>query len=245
MKKQVGITNSSYNIKSTHTKVGRNDPCPCGSGKKYKKCCLNSVSPPSQVYDELDSLMTRGQLLLEKNKTAEACDVWLELWTNLKGRFKPEFRNIKEAELIFSGSDYIYNWCQDLEAELGNAGIGNLKYYKKRLEYCSEFCSIFPESDKMLMGNMKRAIAESHFAIGNKVKGNKCFTELIEQYPDRIWGYIGWGDMYFSPLQKDIKPNYDKAEQIYKMGLGRNIKEEAVLIDRLDKLREERNAGSS
>jgi preprotein translocase subunit SecA len=23
-------------------KVGRNDPCPCGSGKKYKKCCLKS-----------------------------------------------------------------------------------------------------------------------------------------------------------------------------------------------------------
>lgn len=22
-----------------HGKVGRNDPCPCGSGKKYKKCC--------------------------------------------------------------------------------------------------------------------------------------------------------------------------------------------------------------
>jgi hypothetical protein len=22
------------------TKVGRNDPCPCGSGKKYKRCCL-------------------------------------------------------------------------------------------------------------------------------------------------------------------------------------------------------------
>lgn len=23
-------------------KVGRNDPCPCGSGKKYKKCCLRA-----------------------------------------------------------------------------------------------------------------------------------------------------------------------------------------------------------
>ena len=22
-------------------KVGRNEPCPCGSGKKYKKCCIN------------------------------------------------------------------------------------------------------------------------------------------------------------------------------------------------------------
>ena len=23
-------------------RIGRNDPCPCGSGKKYKKCCLGS-----------------------------------------------------------------------------------------------------------------------------------------------------------------------------------------------------------
>lgn len=26
--------------KGSHPKVGRNDPCPCGSGKKFKKCCL-------------------------------------------------------------------------------------------------------------------------------------------------------------------------------------------------------------
>ena len=26
-------------FKRESTKVGRNDPCPCGSGKKYKKCC--------------------------------------------------------------------------------------------------------------------------------------------------------------------------------------------------------------
>ena len=23
--------------------AGRNDPCPCGSGKKYKKCCLGKI----------------------------------------------------------------------------------------------------------------------------------------------------------------------------------------------------------
>jgi uncharacterized protein YecA (UPF0149 family) len=23
-------------------KTGRNDPCPCGSGKKYKHCCLGN-----------------------------------------------------------------------------------------------------------------------------------------------------------------------------------------------------------
>lgn len=26
-------------------KPGRNDPCPCGSGKKYKSCCLLNEKP--------------------------------------------------------------------------------------------------------------------------------------------------------------------------------------------------------
>jgi Preprotein translocase subunit SecA (ATPase, RNA helicase) len=26
-------------IQRKESKIGRNDPCPCGSGKKYKQCC--------------------------------------------------------------------------------------------------------------------------------------------------------------------------------------------------------------
>lgn len=35
--------------------VGRNDPCPCGSGLKYKKCCLGpeETSSPPGLHDEL------------------------------------------------------------------------------------------------------------------------------------------------------------------------------------------------
>jgi preprotein translocase subunit SecA len=33
-----GSTSKQKTIKK-NKKVGRNDPCPCGSGKKYKKCC--------------------------------------------------------------------------------------------------------------------------------------------------------------------------------------------------------------
>ena len=29
--------------------IGRNDPCPCGSGLKYKRCCLGKVSPRAEV----------------------------------------------------------------------------------------------------------------------------------------------------------------------------------------------------
>ena len=33
--------NSSVSSISDYKSIGRNDPCPCGSGKKYKKCCMN------------------------------------------------------------------------------------------------------------------------------------------------------------------------------------------------------------
>jgi uncharacterized protein YecA (UPF0149 family) len=38
-KTSVGVTAEPIKIK----KIPRNDPCPCGSGKKYKKCCWLKV----------------------------------------------------------------------------------------------------------------------------------------------------------------------------------------------------------
>ena len=37
----------SAGIRRVGPKIGRNDRCPCGSGKKYKKCCLGKNQPPS------------------------------------------------------------------------------------------------------------------------------------------------------------------------------------------------------
>ena len=34
-----GRQGASVTVRRTGEKVGRNDPCPCGSGKKYKQCC--------------------------------------------------------------------------------------------------------------------------------------------------------------------------------------------------------------
>jgi hypothetical protein len=40
-------------------KVGRNDPCPCGSGKKFKKCCLDAQRPNAS--SELDVFDPQAQ----------------------------------------------------------------------------------------------------------------------------------------------------------------------------------------
>jgi hypothetical protein len=37
----------SQRLENRFKGIGRNDPCPCGSGKKFKKCCLAAVRPGS------------------------------------------------------------------------------------------------------------------------------------------------------------------------------------------------------
>ncbi|MDN3508975.1 MAG: SEC-C metal-binding domain-containing protein [Candidatus Neptunochlamydia sp.] len=44
--------------------AGRNDPCPCGSGKKYKKCCAQKSSMERRSFTAIDpssfqSIMSR------------------------------------------------------------------------------------------------------------------------------------------------------------------------------------------
>ena len=43
----VALRTESLQSKRPSAKLGRNDPCPCGSGKKYKKCCLQDGVDPS------------------------------------------------------------------------------------------------------------------------------------------------------------------------------------------------------
>lgn len=51
------------------TRVGRNDPCPCGSGKKYKRCCIDR--------DRVEAPATR------RDQEAEADEILLVIETDL------------------------------------------------------------------------------------------------------------------------------------------------------------------
>ena len=42
--RQVNLGAHTHEPRRTDPKVGRNDPCPCGSGKKYKKCCGSATA---------------------------------------------------------------------------------------------------------------------------------------------------------------------------------------------------------
>lgn len=52
--------------------IGRNDPCTCGSGKKYKKCCEEKNEAKKRA--ELDKQWAVSAKEMEKAKEAEEKD---------------------------------------------------------------------------------------------------------------------------------------------------------------------------
>ena len=65
-------------------KIGRNDPCPCGSGKKYKRCCLNEDGARSGfAVDDRNSALAKLDRFVEKELGKEdeaAYDDFYEPW---------------------------------------------------------------------------------------------------------------------------------------------------------------------
>jgi methionyl aminopeptidase len=57
-------------MKTKDKRIGRNDPCPCGSGLKYKKCCL--ANPPTRPIDIKDHYLKKYGIRLKGAKDIEA-----------------------------------------------------------------------------------------------------------------------------------------------------------------------------
>ncbi len=97
-------------------KIGRNDPCPCGSGKKYKKCCLIKAKPPEDLlyrrlgvaHDRLvDRLMALARKIFGEPALSMAMDeffAWPE--TGLP-------QDQIEDHMQFFVPWFVFNWMYD------------------------------------------------------------------------------------------------------------------------------------
>lgn len=197
------------------------------------------LAPDVVDTEKLCDWIDDGYILLKKKKQLEACDIWLEVWEGFKKRFCPEMKSIEDLEQFF---DDIYpdDWCDDLQIELANAGLEDLTYNAKRMEYCQEFCRLFPESDDVTIENMKRGEGESLFRLGRAEEGDKLFEDLVKQFPKSPWPYISWGDMYCSRINSNMVLDYDKAEAIYRRALKNKVDELKEVRKRLKDLSKER-----
>lgn len=97
----------------------RNDPCPCGSGLKYKKCCLNQDSTRSAQGDPLAEPRSRAY----KQMSEENWDQAVSLFKNL---IEAEPRNHVLLEAVAS----CYEGLEDY--------LAASEYYEKALKVCPQ-----------------------------------------------------------------------------------------------------------
>ena len=110
-----------HNHLGRNMKVGRNQPCPCGSGKKYKKCCLNKENVSSdllyrrlgEAHDRLaHRLMQHGLKVFGENALAYALDEFMG-WPD-EGLSD---ENLADHEPLFYPW-FIFNWEYAAEPDL-------------------------------------------------------------------------------------------------------------------------------
>lgn len=98
-------------------KPGRNDPCPCGSGKKYKKCCLPKDATPIASLNRQKMRRAEGELVPALLRHADKCfgpgavaEAWGEfsLWSDVP--LDPESEPEVETAFI---PWFVFNWIPD------------------------------------------------------------------------------------------------------------------------------------
>ncbi|MDO9534428.1 MAG: SEC-C metal-binding domain-containing protein [Bacillota bacterium] len=150
-------------------KIGRNGKCICGSGRKYKKCCLDKEEPfalPAELMQksfelqDLNNMLKLGYELVEEGNDIEACNAWLNFWEILKTYHIPAMKSIEDARKITEFEQPLSDWCRDFMTCLQNCVRNDGNYHEKLTDYCREFCELFPETDKDIVENMKALVSE-------------------------------------------------------------------------------------
>ncbi|KPQ41360.1 MAG: hypothetical protein MPEBLZ_04098 [Candidatus Methanoperedens nitroreducens] len=200
----------------------------------------NRIIPERCNIEMIDDLMHAGYKYIEKKDYGNGLENWEKAWKMIITIVPPQIKSVTEADDFMPEplTQSIYNWCQNFEMELGNRGREGESFRIKRIEYCNEFCRVFPETDKLIIHNMLRAEAESYAALGDIETAEKLFKSLIKRFPENVWGYIGWGDMYAGiggfRSNPNIPKNHEKAKEIYQSGITHCNTETEAIYERLD-----------
>lgn len=174
---------------------GRNDPCPCGSGKKYKRCCGGTDSSPKGAAVAIDNLVRRalqyqqsGQLdsaesLYRGALTVEPANPWLR---NLLGTTLLLKGMNKEATACFRKAIELMGWEAQFHMNLGIALVET-------------------KEDESAIECFKRAVmlkpgyADAHYNLAKALNTRQLYKEAEASYQQAL---------RLAPMDLSIHVNY-------------------------------------
>jgi len=195
--------------------------------------------PDQPCFELLDDKMQAGYDLLASEGATAACRIWLEAWRDVLGIFdKSGMQSIQEFDEQFGGTQSLFNWIQDLEDELWNAGLDDRQFLSARIAMCEEAMRRFGTDDESLIENRRRALAESYYELGETGKAEALYREWLKVDPRWGWGWISWSDRY--RFTRTELRDWGRSEQLLREGLAvAEVRDRAEIIERLADVCEE------
>ncbi len=165
-------------------KIGRNDPCPCGSGKKYKQCCASNPdgapsSPASQA-----SIADMLQAAVEHHQAAR-----LPLAESL-------YRQVLQADPRHADALYFSGVLARQAGDMGSA----VDFFRRTLQ-------VKPAHGAALvsLGNVQQAMGELEAATGS-------YTHALQINPAHVEAHANLGNvMQAQGLLDEAVQSYRKA----------------------------------
>lgn len=174
--------------------------------------------PAKPCLETIDDKIQEGYAQLAQDVGA-ATDTWLEAWSDVLQLC--DARNITTVDGFndeFPMTQSLFNWHQDLEMELGNAGLDDLAKLRARITVGEEYLRRFAGFDQLMTENWRRAIAEAWFWLGDTGKAEQLYENWLAHDPQWGYGWIGWASGHMPRPRTSAPTDYQRAEDLLRQG---------------------------
>lgn len=191
-------------------------------------------------FKEFDSKMQQGYQYLSDGELDKAVGTWIGIWNEMMDYMeKHNIKTFEEFDGIYDGTQFVSNWVNDFEdclngivAKSNDREVLNA-YGSMRIYLNQQILQFVDKDDELSIENAKRAIAETHFYMGNIKKGDELFEKYLSDDPRWGWGWIGWSDFYWI-FYGNKQNDYPKAEAILKKALAvEELRDREDVMERL------------
>ncbi|MCF6179840.1 MAG: DUF1186 domain-containing protein [Geopsychrobacter sp.] len=186
-------------LRPAAAKIGRNTPCPCGSGKKYKKCCIfkkiTHAEPETLSVDPVnkaDEWIAAGYYHRNQSADYKALCCWFHGWQAIETLLPETVRDpgSSECNRLCPSSDFFSNWLQDYLTLLEDNLQRDLLTVKNGLIFCQRVSARFTDMRCLLMNNFTETTAYLLVALGKSTQAFSLLEKMITEQPGNAQGYV-------------------------------------------------------
>jgi tetratricopeptide (TPR) repeat protein len=195
--------------------------------------------PDRPSLELLDDKIQAGYAQDPEKDPHAAAVTWLNAWSDVQWLCDAAgISSSEEFDDRFPMTQSLYNWSQDLEMALENAGRDDHEMRQALIDFCEESLRRFPREDQLLTENRRRALAGAYFDAGMTEKAEELFGSWLDADPGWGWGWIGWADCYLPWGGRTADPG--RAEKLLSRGYRvPGVRDRADIAERLQQVCED------